>query len=346
MKAKPARSKAPKARVVSVQIHLRGGHRHDLQLREGSPELAHLFRALASQGLCELDPSERFIQLPADEGRSAISFQSSQLVSVITCPPVVIRVEPPQTQSQTSPGVHTASPAPAVPPAAVETPRHLIIDDFLAVEEHHDMLAYAIANEARFEAGTVTTRDSHYRQNLVIMNFHEAAHSKLLCNRLLTWFPQITRMLGMDLFALGSVESQLTASNDGHYFRAHTDSGESQTEPRALSCVYYFFRQPRAFTGGALRLYDTCRQGDQSWSAASYREIEPVSNRLVVFPSETHHELMPIRCPSRKFADSRFAVTNWLHRAKKPDPDAAFGWGHLHCGTVPPGFGPRPERSK
>ena len=97
----------------------------------------------------------------------------------------------------------------------------MIIDDFLSHDEHRDMLAYALASEAQFEAGTVTTSDAHYRQNLVIMNFHETAHSTLIRNRLLTWYPQMVQTLGMELFPLEAVESQLTASNDGHYYRAH-----------------------------------------------------------------------------------------------------------------------------
>ena len=130
----------------------------------------------------------------------------------------------------------------------------------------------------------------------------------------------------------------MTASNDGHYFRAHRDSGDPSTQARALSCVYYFFREPRAFAGGALRLYDTWQQGNDLRSTDSYKEIQPVSNRLVVFPSKAHHELMRIRCPSRKFEDSRFAITNWIRRTEKPDPGATFGWGHLQYGRLPDNF--------
>jgi Rps23 Pro-64 3,4-dihydroxylase Tpa1-like proline 4-hydroxylase len=220
----------------------------------------------------------------------------------------------------------------------VYTPRHVIIDDFLGLDEHRDMLAYALANQQHFAAGTVTSNDAHYRKNLVIMDFHTTPHSVLIQNRLLTWFPYITQMLGMELFPLDSVESQLTASNDGHFFRVHADGGSDETKPRTLSCIYYFFREPRPFAGGALRLYDTWQQGEQRAPAASWQEIEPVSNRLVVFPSDSHHELMRIRCPSRQFGDSRFAVTNWLRRAAKPNPQATFGWGHMHCGVVPDDF--------
>jgi Rps23 Pro-64 3,4-dihydroxylase Tpa1-like proline 4-hydroxylase len=324
--------KTPVVRNISVTVFLEGGYSHELSLAEDSPDLANLFQVLVARGSESAQPAEQFFQLPLDKGQAACSFSSRQLVSITTKPPVVVQIE----QQPVQPAQAQESQA---EPIVVRTPRHLIIDDFLGVDEHRDMLAYALANEEQFEAGTVTSNDANYRQNLVIMNFHEAAHSTLICNRLLTWFPQLTQMLGMELFPLDLVESQLTASNDGHYFREHTDGGGPETEQRTLSCVYYFFREPKAFSGGAFRLYDTWRQGHLVRRAETYQEIQPVSNRLVVFASESHHELMRTRCPSHKFEDSRFAITNWIRRAKEPMPDARFGWGHMNFGRVPARFG-------
>ena len=130
-----------------------------------------------------------------DKGRAACSFSSRQLVSITTRPPVVIQIEqaplpPPQRQNLVQPA----------DPITIQSPKHVVIDDFLAPDEHKDMLAYALKNEEQFNAGTVTSDDANHRRNLVIMNFHESAHSKLLCNRLLTWFPQLTKMLGQDVF--------------------------------------------------------------------------------------------------------------------------------------------------
>ena len=177
------------------------------------------------------------------------------------------------------------------------------------------------------------------------MNFTETAHARLLSNRLLTWLPLMAKELDMPLFPVGQVESQLTASNDGHYYRVHCDSGSDGSAPRQLTCVYYVFHQPRPFNGGALRLYDSFSQGDQHQVSDSYREIEVVSNRLVVFPSTAFHELMRIRCPSRKFEHSRFAITNWIHSSPQQRPDDTFGWGHLHCGVVPSQFNSGRESS-
>jgi SM-20-related protein len=331
--------KPPAVRIISVTVFLEGGYSHELSLSEDSPDLAKLYQVLVSRGSDSAHPAEQFFQLPLDKGRAACSFSSRQLVSITTKPPVVVQIETQPAQPERA----VQTPGAQAETIMVQTPRRLIIDDFLGVDEHRDMLAYALANEEQFNAGTVTSEDASYRQNLVIMNFHEAAHSTLISNRLLTWFPQITQMLNMDLFPLGIVESQLTASNDGHYFRAHMDGGNNETRHRTLSCVYYFFREPKAFAGGTLRLYDTWRQGAQMRQAESFQEIQPISNRMVVFPSDTYHELMQTRCPSRKFEDSRFAITNWIRRAEQPNPDADFGWGHMKCGRIPANFGPGRE---
>ena len=63
------------------------------------------------------------------------------------------------------------------------------------------------------------------------------------------------------MFPLQQVESQLTASNDGDFYRSHLDTDGRSLDGRAIACVYYFFREPKAFTGGALRLYDTIEEG-------------------------------------------------------------------------------------
>jgi len=323
--------------MIAVQLQLEGGQRIDLRLREDAPELITLFQILASRGSNEVEPVEKFLQLPLENGKSACSFNSRQLVSVITEPPVIVQLEMPKA-AEPAPAASEPANSAAVQTAVVHTPRFLLIDDFLSVDEHQDMLVYALSHEADFESGTVEGHASPHRQNKVIMGFAETAHSRLLQNRLLTWLPHITRGLNVDLFPVRHVESQMTASNDGHYYRMHNDAGSEEAGFRSLTCVYYFFRQPRPFSGGALRLYDALEQGGQRKALGSFREFEPVSNRLLVFRSTSYHELMRIRCPSRQFSDSRFAVTNWIHKSAEQNPDARFGWGQLRCGVVPPQF--------
>jgi Rps23 Pro-64 3,4-dihydroxylase Tpa1-like proline 4-hydroxylase len=313
------------ARQIRLRVQLAGGHTCEATLREDAAELRTLYAALASP-----TPANDFIQLPLDGGRSACSFRASQLVSIVSEPPVVI--EPRTAETVAQPGTQRES----APHSRLRRPRYLIIDDFLCPAEHTDMLVLATASEQRFTAGTVAGQQSEHRQNLVIPSFGDSAHARLIQNRVLVWYPVLAKTLGVPVVPLGMVESQLTAARGRQFYRVHADLGPDC--PRELSCIYYMHRQPRGFAGGELRLYDCIEQGGQSRPAGSFEVVAPISNRLVVFPSGEFHEAMPVRCPSGEFADSRFAITTWLHRAGQPDPEARFGWGHFRCGVVAPQF--------
>jgi Rps23 Pro-64 3,4-dihydroxylase Tpa1-like proline 4-hydroxylase len=305
-------------REIRLQISLMSGQTQAVTLLEDAPELSILFAALAAPGL-----SSRLVQLPLDGGKIAWSFQTSQLVSIVSEPPVVLTLE----RAKEPEKIVTAS-------TRISRPRFVVIDDFLSPLEHDELLAYALMSEAQFEAGTVTSYDPDARQNLVILSFGESLHSQLIENRLLIWFPLLAKTLGVPMFPLAAIESQLTAAGDGYYFKAHSD--DAPGVPRVLSCVYYLHREPRGFAGGDLRLYDCIEEGGERRAAETFTAVAPVANRLVVFPSDEFHEAMPVRCPSREFSDNRFAVTSWLHRAANPDAAATFGWGHFHCGVVAP----------
>jgi Rps23 Pro-64 3,4-dihydroxylase Tpa1-like proline 4-hydroxylase len=109
-------------------------------------------------------------------------------------------------------------------------------------------------------------------------------------------------------------ETQITASNDGDFFRWHTDNGSQEVASREITFVYFFHREPKRFCGGELRIYDSRREGDGFVPTQNYRAIVPQQNQLVVFPSSLAHEITPVECLSRAFADSRFTVNGWLHR--------------------------------
>ena len=314
--------------MIELRLLLEGGQSQSLDIAPDSPELARLFHVLGSRSASGAGSDEQFFQLPLDGGKESFSFSSTQLVAISTRPPVLIQFEQ-----------QDSAPPPAAQPLIeqIERPHHMVIDDFLGHYEHQDMLAYAMQQADAFDPGTVETGEQQARQNLAILEFAQAAHSRLICNRLLTWLPRILQSFGMAPFPVQQVESQLTASNDGHYYRAHLDADQDRDLRRALTCVYYFSKQPSQFSGGALRIYDAINDGGQRWQADSFQQCESVSNRMVIFPSDSFHELMPIRCPSGKFEDSRFAVTNWIWQQDQPDDALTHGWGHMHCASEPAG---------
>jgi hypothetical protein len=124
--------------------------------------------------------------------------------------------------------------------------------------------------------------------------------------------PALSR-LGMDGFPVGQIELQITASGDGDYYRMHRDADASSS--RELSFVYFFHREPRGFSGGELRLFDDRRVRGKAHADAS-QLLSPRQDALVIFPSRSPHELLPVRVPSKEFADSRFTLNGWIHRAK------------------------------
>jgi SM-20-related protein len=312
-------------RDIRLRVQLAGGHSCEVTLPEDAPELRTLYAALACP-----TPVDQFVQLPLDGGRGACSFRTSHVVSVVSQPPVV--VEPAALDAAPSSAVWPES----APHSRLRRARYLLIDDFLNPAEHRDMLVLATASEENFQAGTIDGDAVDHRQNLVIPTFGDSAHAKLIQNRLLIWYPLLAKALGMPVVPVGLVESQLTAARGGQFYKLHADVGPDC--PRELSCIYYMCRQPRGFAGGELRLYDCIEQGGDTRCADSFEVVDVVSNRMVVFASGEFHEAMPVRCRSGEFADSRFAVTTWIHRAAHPDPAARFGWGHFRCGVVAPQF--------
>jgi Rps23 Pro-64 3,4-dihydroxylase Tpa1-like proline 4-hydroxylase len=120
--------------------------------------------------------------------------------------------------------------------------------------------------------------------------------------------------LGHKEFPLGRIEIQVTASNDGDYFRLHQDTGPEDT--REVSFVYFFHREPRRFSGGELRIYPTRVVDGRLTPADHAHTLSPRQDTIVFFPSKNEHEVLPVRVPSKAFADSRFTVNGWIHRQK------------------------------
>jgi len=323
------------ARTIDLRIRTVGGHEHETQLAEDSTELRELFTAFVNRPSSATAARPGLVQLPLDGGAAACTIAVDQIVSIATSPPVLVQLDQPSV-----PPENVAAPAPQThrEPATLHHPEVVVIDDFLGVDEHADLVAYALRERERFEPGTVEGRPHHARRNSVIMSFTSSAHSALLVNRLLIWYPLIAQALEQELFPLKMVESQLTASNDGDFYNSHMDTDGAKPDDRVIACVYYFYRDPKGFSGGDLRMYDMLDSGHGLRRANTFQTIEPANNRLVAFTAKTFHELRPIRCPSKEFEDSRFAITNWIHRTSTPDTASTFGWGHFHCGTVAQGL--------
>ncbi|MDH6137527.1 Rps23 Pro-64 3,4-dihydroxylase Tpa1-like proline 4-hydroxylase [Kitasatospora sp. MAA4] len=113
----------------------------------------------------------------------------------------------------------------------------------------------------------------------------------------------------------------LNVHNDGDFYRPHQDTSTDFAPRRLLTFVYYLHRTPRPFEGGELRMFDAAlplHTGTTGrWEEKTWRDWEPEHDSIVFFRPTAWHEVRPVSCPSRRHADSRFAINGWLC---SPDP--------------------------
>jgi SM-20-related protein len=198
-------------------------------------------------------------------------------------------------------------------------PPYRVYRNFLDPLTHASLLAWAIENEARFEPSLVLSsdvqgderHDPSARRSLVVADFGPV--KALVHQRLLNFVPTLISDLRVAPFEPSKISLELVANNDGAFFQPHIDTlvgGERKASDRLISAVYYFHAEPKAFAGGALRLYPFAAKGTDG----NFAVVPPDQNTLVAFPSWATHEVLPVSCPSQRFSDSRFNVNCWVHR--------------------------------
>jgi len=214
----------------------------------------------------------------------------------------------------------------ATPPPRPLPPCHQY-RDFLDPAEHEALLGWAIANGARFEPARLTGHVLDPKRRIAERLNDLGPHRAVIERRLTENLPDIFRRTGTRPFDIETIELEIAAHGDGAFFAHHSDipvgtgrkplgGDKTGKQDRLVSAVYYFYREPKSFSGGTLRLY---RLGDHK-AAGDYVEFEPLRNSLVVFPSWVRHEVRPVSCPDCSFEDYRFAVNAWLCKTLAPRP--------------------------
>jgi Rps23 Pro-64 3,4-dihydroxylase Tpa1-like proline 4-hydroxylase len=230
---------------------------------------------------------------------------SSSVISVVTKPAVLI--QPQQTQVGDLVTHNNRTPA-----------KHVCIEDFLTPAENKQLLDYTLENEPHFEGSTVLTKAKReeaksIRQSRVLFKIAESKWRDVFISRLKLHLPHVAATIGLDFQEFESNEIQLTASNDGDFFKQHADAdhNDETVANRVVTFVYYLHQMPKPYSGGDLLLY-----GDPGMSAidtgSHVTSITPVNNMLVAFPSDLLHEVDIVECPSHAFSDSRFTINGWL----------------------------------
>lgn len=201
-----------------------------------------------------------------------------------------------------------------------------ILDGFMPEEEPARLLDWVVANEAHFEPaglGREQRVDRTMRNSLMLRGDADRSWKGPLRERMRAALPAWCEWLGIAPFEPSAIELDLIAYNDGAFYRRHIDTGQPNRDrpgagpppagDRIVTAVYYFHAEPKAFEGGELRLHAMAAAAD---GASLHADLPPRRNSLLIFPSWAPHEVLPVRCPSGAFRDSRFAINCWFRRAR------------------------------
>lgn len=205
-----------------------------------------------------------------------------------------------------------------------EASEFVFIDEFLSSEEIEALLNFALRYEKSFQDSKIvipsakekSQKNHQLRKSQILVDLQE--HYTVVVDKIEAILPWIFQSLRYKSFHMSQIDAQLTSSNDGDFYKAHNDNTAEKSRSRELTFVYYFYHEPKAFTGGELRLYDTyIKNNHYAYIKSEFcRTIPPQQNRIIFFPSHLIHEVLPINCKSRLFADSRFTVNGWIHKSE------------------------------
>jgi Rps23 Pro-64 3,4-dihydroxylase Tpa1-like proline 4-hydroxylase len=195
--------------------------------------------------------------------------------------------------------------------------RCAVFKEFLVWDELSALMQYAVWRESDFRPSQVAKPEGanqssqEYRRSRVLMD--AGPFCKVMFDRIQFYFPRILQALGWPYFDIARIESQITASGNGDYFRLHNDNTQADIPSRQLTYVYFFHHEPKVFSGGELLIYDSRTENGNTVAAGVRRRISPQQNDIVFFPSSCLHEVLPVACQSWQFSDSRLTLNGWLH---------------------------------
>lgn len=303
-----------KPQDVKVKILLTGGHQCTIILKSDTPLLLSLVKTLVDRTQ-QTTGFPTLFQIPIDDGRSSLSFPGEHLVGLVTEPPIYLQQLQPQ-----QPAIPLEIPAeiPSEIPTSAPVNDDLIsryaqIDNFLTPAEKNKLIKYVLAKESQFVTTSTSTNAEDYRRSMVLHSFPE--FSTMMVNRIKGILPDVLRKLNIPSFPIGDIESQLTMHNDNNFYKLHNDSGSPDTASRFFTYVYYFYREPKAFSDGELLIYDSKVENNFYVADETFRTVEPRNNSIVFFLSRYMHEVLTVSCPSKAFADSRFTINGWVRQA-------------------------------
>lgn len=177
-----------------------------------------------------------------------------------------------------------------------------------------DLFQFAVDRERDFHPTLLIHSEDEKSERVVNLNIRRSLSlissdvDKLIdkvCREVLGSDADITRRLGLPRIRWPHTTGSCIAYNDQDFVGAHDDTVRSVFGERRIGCLYYFYREPKQFSGGEFILYCDGKK----------HVIEPESGTMVLFPVTLRHEVYPISVPSKRFEDGRFVLAGFIWEA-------------------------------
>jgi SM-20-related protein len=282
---------------ISVTLLLNGGHIRTLYLRRRDPLLSSLVSSISEKSYGGGRPARPF-NIRLDEGRRSIMFSSTDLVGLVTDPP--LQGERDQRSAAMPAAIRTG-----VEPAAEKSP-YLLLENFVEAQVHAELLKFVLAHEADFATAA-------FGRPPLLPGFQ--AFSDLFRESVRSLVPQLVTAFGIGAFAVGEIDCALAVQRDGAGLGRQSQDGSVGV----INFLYTFHGEAGEFSGGEFRLYGGRIGEARPEGAAPVAEIRPKNNSILLFPSQCPHEVLPLRCPTNRFAEARFAVFGTVRRGERDD---------------------------
>jgi SM-20-related protein len=193
-------------------------------------------------------------------------------------------------------------------------PPHAVRHDVLLPDDHAGLIEWMLGNDAGFEASRVTGGIYKPDGRNCRSSQADASWKEAMSARIDALVPDLMVELGVAPFERGGFEIECVAYGDGGFIRKHRDTATRNwrhPRDRWISVVYYLHREPKGYSGGDLRLHALAAGAD---GVKASIDLPPRQNALIAFPSWAVHEVLPVRVPSGRYEDSRFAINFWVSR--------------------------------
>jgi SM-20-related protein len=176
--------------------------------------------------------------------------------------------------------------------------------NFLSHSENKEIYNHTLQIENQFANATVLSDAKEFadwRKAKIVFNETFGGYVELFKDKVLQKHTEVCNSLGIPAVLNYDIDVQLTAHNDGDYFKEHTDCGHEETNNRVLTFVYYFNKEPKPFSGGELLI----NEGNKVL-------IEPENNMIVFFNPNHRHAVQTVHCQENIFSNSRFTLNGWI----------------------------------